>query len=140
MKIEGLEALIALIPELQRDALGEWADTGKHAGTCDDPLVMPYVVYNGELDLQFEQVIYAIVNANPELDLKDYAAILERNGLEWSDESLRNADVSKLDSVCVLAMILSIIRADRFNEGILLRYFENGRILAWIKRLQELEG
>ena len=38
-----------------------------------------------------------------------------------------------------LAMIVTIVRSDRFCEGLLLRYLGNGMMLKWMKRLKEID-
>lgn len=74
----------------------------------------------------FENTVFKIEEKHPENDLKNYNEILEKNGLEWSEDSLINADASDKDVQCLLAMILSIIRADRFNEGVLMDFLDVG--------------
>lgn len=36
-------------------------------------------------------------------------------------------------------MIFTIIRGDRFCEGLLLSYLDNGMMLKWMKRLKEID-
>ena len=36
-------------------------------------------------------------------------------------------------------MIVTIVRSDRFCEGLLLRYLGNGMMLKWMKRLKEID-
>ncbi|MBQ7614370.1 MAG: hypothetical protein IJU77_04950 [Butyrivibrio sp.] len=50
------------------------------------------------------------------------------------------ADVSKLDTQAVLALLLGAIRAERFCDGALLGLLESGAILRWLKRLQEIDS
>ena len=37
-------------------------------------------------------------------------------------------------------MILTIVRGDRFCEGRLLEYLDNGLMLKWMKRLEEIDN
>ena len=37
-------------------------------------------------------------------------------------------------------MIVTIVRGDRFCEGLLLSYLENGMMLKWMKMLKEIDG
>lgn len=140
MEIQRFAELLSIIPNLEQGYCGDWADTGEHAGTHEDPLIMSYVVYTSEIEKKLIEEIYAIKEANPELGIHNYTDVLEENGFEWSDESLRNADISTFDATCLLAMIFAIVRADRFSEGILLRYLEEGIILGWLRRLKSLCG
>ena len=41
---------------------------------------------------------------------------------------------------CTLAMILTIVHGDRFCEGLLLEYLDNGLMLKWMKRLGEIDN
>lgn len=50
------------------------------------------------------------------------------------------APLSKCDGKCALAMIVTIVRGDRFCEGLLLSYLENGMMLKWMKMLKEIDG
>lgn len=100
-----------------------------------------------ELDKAYEPVmheiyhaVYAFMDEHPEFGLAHYYDILEENGLKWDYEVMEQADVSKLDGQVVMALLLGIIRADRFCDGALLDFFENGCIKRWIMRLQEIDG
>ena len=37
-------------------------------------------------------------------------------------------------------MILTIVRGDRFCEGLLLEYLDNGLTLKWMRRLEEIDN
>ena len=52
---------------------------------------------------------------------------------------MENADVSNLDGNTVMAMLMGVIRADRFSEGTLLSFCESGHIIQWLKRLLEID-
>ena len=62
------------------------------------------------------------------MSLTHYGDIPESNGLKWSTESMTAADESKLDSQAVMVWIVGAIRADRFCEGALLEFPENGSV------------
>ena len=51
---------------------------------------------------------------------------------------MANADVSAMDAQCVLALIVGAVRAERFCDGALLDFFENGCMAKWLKRLNEI--
>lgn len=65
--------------------------------------------------------------------------ILKDNGLEWGMESMRNADVSCLNAQSVLALIMSVVRAERFYDGALIDFFESDCILKWLERLNSID-
>lgn len=99
---------------------------------------IPFLNYD-KIIKSFFYEIYQFVENNPEYQLYDYQLILEKNGIEWKSDSMKNADVTNLDGQCILALILGVIRAERFFEGTLLEFFEEGYISKWLKRLKELE-
>ena len=77
---------------------------------------------------------------NKDFELPRYREILEKNGLEWSLKSMKEADVSSLDAQCVMALIMGAVRAERFCDGALLGFFKNGSIKKWLKRLNEIDA
>jgi len=44
-----------------------------------------------------------------------------------------------LDAKCVMALIMGVIRAERFCEGVLLNFFQKGIIRKWLERLQAMD-
>lgn len=50
-----------------------------------------------------------------------------------------NADVSGLDERCVMALIMGAVRAERFCDGALLNFFNNGSIRKWLERLKKID-
>lgn len=68
-----------------------------------------------------------------------YEEYLKENGLEWGTDSMKDADVSSLNAQCVLALLMSAVRAERFCDGALLDFFKSGYILKWLERLQNIE-
>ena len=53
---------------------------------------------------------------------------------------LITSDVSSLDAQCVMALVMGVIRADRFFEGTLLDFLKDGSICKWLRRLDEIEN
>jgi hypothetical protein len=51
---------------------------------------------------------------------------------------MSDADVSKLDAQCIMALIMGAVRAERFCDGALLGFFKDGSIQKWLERLKEL--
>jgi hypothetical protein len=91
-----------------------------------------------ETEYKFVQDVYAFQGSHPEYGLERYNELLEQNGLEWS-EKMSNADVSDKDAQCVLALIVGAVRAERFCDGALRSFFENGSIKKWLARLLEID-
>ncbi|MBO4368528.1 MAG: hypothetical protein J5803_00275 [Desulfovibrio sp.] len=130
------ENLTRFLSELKScDSFGEWRGFGSH-GTSKNQI--PFVRYS-KLPLDVIKEIYAIVEANPDMELKDYEWVLKQKGIPMSGDSFKDTDVSKLDGQAVMAMLVCIVRTDRFIEGLLLEYLENGKFAEWIGRLKELD-
>ena len=49
------------------------------------------------------------------------------------------ADVSDWNEQGVMALLVGILRADRFVEGVYQEFLENGCIRKWIERLKEID-
>lgn len=133
------EGLTKYLPGLDRaEGYGDWVVDRESKGTMDDPIQMPYVNY-GRVVMEVEQAIYAFVDEHPEFELTRYSEILERNGLSWDGRVMSEADVSELDGQAVMALLLGAVRADRFCEGALLGFFEDGSVKRWLSRLKEVD-
>ena len=130
--------LTKFIEVIEKDEIGEWIFDKKSKGTLDDPIQMPWFSYS-PVTLEFIQALYDFNDKNDQYDLYNYGDILEKNGIEWADESMANADVSSLGDECVLALLMGVIRADRFCEGALASFLKNGCIVKWLSRLKELD-
>lgn len=133
------EKLMALLPDLISGEYGQWIVGHKNDGTAEHPIYLPFVNY-GKIMLDFERAIYNFVDQHQEMELTRYEEILKRSGIDWSFRSMTDADVTNLDGQTVTALLLAAIRADRFSEGTLLSFFENGSIKKWLSRLQEIDN
>lgn len=76
---------------------------------------------------------------NENLDVLGCRGVLDSYGLP-DEESVLAADISRCDAKCALAMILAIVRGDRFCEGPLLSHLDHGMMLKRKKRLEEIDG
>ena len=133
------ENLTRLLPEFGNSKeYGEWIIDRESKGTVDDPIHMPYVDYDDTVESLLRE-IYAFEEAHPEYGLNRYNDILAANGIDWGTESMTDADVSALDGRAVTAIILGAVRADRFCEGALLEFCENGCMARWLRRLKEID-
>ena len=131
------ESLTRLIPGLIEE-YGTLIVDNESKGTMDDPIHMPFVDYSPAVT-ELMKAVYAFKAEHPDFELTKYEEILNSNGLKWSWESMSEADVSNADGRLVMALLLGAIRADRFSEGTLLRFCEDGSVLRWLKRLQEID-
>ena len=132
------ENLIKYLPLLEDDNIGTWIIDRKNDGTSEHPIQMPFVDYS-EMVHNFIKDVYDFEEKNKDFELTRYGEILEKNGLEWGSKSMSEADVSSLDSQCVMALIMGAVRAERFCDGALLGFFKDSSIKKWLKRLKEID-
>lgn len=134
------ESLTKHLPAIENaEGFGNWVVDRESKGTMNDPIKMPYVNY-GTTVADVEQAIYDFVDEYSEYELTHYHDILERNGLEWSSQAMSGADVSELDGQAVMALLLGAVRAERFCDGALLDFFEDGSMRRWLLRLKGIDG
>ena len=132
------EKLTSFLPKLQDKEYGKWVIDKENDGTLEHPIHMPFVEY-GSIVRDFTKAAYSFIDAHKEMGLTDYKSILSESNIEWGMDSMKNADVSSLDGRTVMALIVGAIRADRFCEGALLGFFEDGSIAKWLSRLEETD-
>lgn len=133
------EGLTKYLPELDKaEGYGEWVVDRRGRGTTDNLMRVPRVSY-GSLVMDVVHAIYAFEREHPEYVLNRYGDILERNGLRWDGRVMREADVSRLDGQAVAALILGAVRADRFCDGALIGFFEDGSIKRWFEKLRDAD-
>ena len=133
------ESLTKHLPAIEKaEGFGNWVVDRESKGTMDDSIQMPYVSY-GMTVTDVEQAIYAFVDEHPEYELTRYSDILERYGLKWDGRVMSEADVSELDEQVVMALLLGAVRAERFCDGALLGFFEDGSVKRWLLRLKEID-
>jgi len=120
------------------DSLGEWVIDTENDGTLEHPIQFPFVNYS-RLVIAFEEDFYQFSEAHPEYELTRYGEILEKNGLKWGSDEMRSAKLDSLDEQGVLAMIMGAIRAERFCDGALPGFLEDGSLAGWLKRLKDID-
>ena len=133
------ESLTKHLPAIENaEGFGNWVVGRESEGAMNDPIKMPYVNY-GTTVADVEQAIYDFVDEHPEYELTHYHDILERNGLKWDDCAMSEADISDLGGQAVMALLLGAVRAERFCDGALLGFFEDGSVKRWLLRLREID-
>ncbi|MDC7797898.1 DUF6508 domain-containing protein [Bacillus altitudinis] len=138
MRLSQFNILTNYIPMLQGDDIGEWVIDQENDGTAEHPIQMPYVNYS-ETVRRFIEDVYTFAEQHQEPEITRYREILKENGIEWGMNDMEDVDVSNLNSQCVLALIMGVLRAERFCEGVILDFFTNGTIVKWLERLERLE-
>lgn len=132
------EELTAILPMLQQSEFGKVIYDTKNDGTYEHPKHWPYIVYNNAVE-ELIKATYSFVDEHIEMDLTNYEDILKDAGIQYSARSLRNIDVSNHNGNTVMAMIVGILRADRFVDGTLLEFCNNGCIEKWLLRLKQID-
>ena len=132
------DKLIGLLEPLESDSVGEWIIDKEHKGTEDDPEHFPYPMYTEVVNEQIE-VVYEFEHENPEYELTKYGELLKERGLEWGQRSMENADVSNMDAQGIMALLMGMVRGERFCDGAIMGMIKSGAVKKWLLRLQELK-
>lgn len=123
--------LTKYISQFAEAEYGNWIIDNENEGTVENPIHMPFVNYS-EFVSAFIQDVYKSIDDNEDMELNRYGEILEKNGLEWEFESMKDAEVSSIDAQCVMALLTGAVRAERFCDGALLDLFKSGCIVKWL--------
>ena len=132
------ESLTALLNEIKTDSIGEWIVDRENDGSPEHPIQFPFVHYS-ECVKRFEHEVYTFDKEHPEYELHNYSYTLESHNIEWGSRSMKMADVSKLSGKTVMALLMGAVRAERFCDGALKAFFEDGNIEKWLTRLKEID-
>ena len=132
------ETLTSHLTEVQREEYGEWIIDKENDGSPEHPIQFPFVAY-GKAVTELENAIYRFIDEQKEMELTHYGDILAAANIEWGSDSMRNADVSSLDGRTVMALLVGAVRAERFCDGALLGFCEDGSVAKWLQRLKEID-
>ena len=116
----------AILPFLE-----QFEEAGFSVGTWrNEPGVLPSFDYD-EAVVEFEQILYANDWVTPKFDWGEWQDVAE----EYVDspEKIKSADV-----VTVQKLLTTHVRKDRFCDGHLASMFENGHIVALLRRLKDI--
>lgn len=131
--------LTSFIKRFDNIEYGTWIIDKENDGSSEHPIQIPYVEYN-RIVSNFIHSVYDFHSAHPEYNLVNYQDILKSQSIEWSKESMEGAIIDDLDAKTVLAIIMGIVRADRFCEGTILSMLKNGTIQRCLSRLEEIDN
>ena len=126
------ERLLGVLEKLEGDEFGTWIVDNEHKGTHDDPIQVPYPVYTEAVD-ELIDAVYEFADNNPDFDLYNYYEVLQKRNISEPE----NTDLEKLDEIGVMALLMSIIRKERFSDGEVLEKLENGNIQRLLRRLKQ---
>ncbi|KEP25604.1 DUF6508 domain-containing protein [Bacillus zhangzhouensis] len=132
------DILTKYISMLQEDPIGEWVIDQENDGTAEHPIQMPFVKYSETVRHLIED-IYTFAEQHEGMGFIRCREILRENGIESGMNDMENVDISNLNAQCVLALMMEVVRAERFSEGAILNFFKSGAIVKCLERLDCLE-
>ncbi len=133
--METFKLLTRHLPILKEDSIGEWMNINHDDDSQSDSFVPPFFVYSPAVE-KFIADVYHFAAMCPEFHMKKHTQILQENNIT----SVFEADSSGLEARCILAMIMHVVRGERFREGYLADALQNGHMQTWLERLTELEN
>ena len=136
--IKMYEKLTDILEDLPQGEYGSWIIDREKDGNPEHPIQMPHVSYS-EIVEKFMDAVCTFDKRHPEYGLNRYSDILERNGIKRESDSMDAVDVADKDGICVMALLLGAVRAERFCDGALLGFFKRGSIQRWLERLKEID-
>lgn len=133
------EDLTKLLDQMDDGPYGEWIIDTENDGSPEHPRQFPFVHFQNEVVFELIDTIGSYAKNGHDY-LYRYDETIQAGGVDIRNTPLKDVDVSSLDGKTVLAMLMMAIREDRFCEGALLEYFENGSIRKWLQRLQQIDN
>ena len=131
------DKIIALVEPLKQDSFGEWHGGIKKKKHEDASFQIPFVAYTQTAHNLISE-IEDFVDQNPYYELKRYAKLLKERNIEFSQEAFNKVDLDKLDAPGVMAILVGLMRAERFCEGVFLDNLKSGFIIKCIRSLEEI--
>lgn len=127
------QSLTQYIKVLENDSLGEWHKAEKKDGV----ITLPYVSYTSTVR-EFIRELYNFAKNNNQYDMYNYKEVLEQKGIIDYKE-MQECDIDAVDAQTILCMMMGVVRADRFSEGTLMSYLQDGYFDKWLKKLQKID-
>lgn len=131
------EALTSILPRLKEGPYAVVPEQ-KGDGSPENPYIMLHYIYNDAVSDLIHESMDFVAN-HKDMELYDYDGILRSAGVRMEGDALTKTDVSTLDGKTVMAMIVAVVRAERFSDGVLLGFCENGCIKRWLERLKDID-
>lgn len=128
------EKLTKYINEIKTDEIGEWI----HNNNKKSNSISAYVKYTPLVN-SFVDEVYEFVDQNKGYDLYDYNKILQDYKMESMLMLCEKEDIALLNEKCIMAMIVAVVRSERFSEGSLLSFLKKGQALTLLNRLKEID-
>ncbi len=130
--------LTRFLPELDKAEYGKWVIDRENDGPSGNPLHFPFMDYDGIVDSIWD-AIYDFEKDHEDFELMKYSEILSKSNIERNTQSMKEADVSKLDGQTVMALLMAATRIERFCEGAMLDFLGSGCISKWLQRLKDID-
>lgn len=131
------DKIIALMEPLKKDTYGEWHGGLEEKKPDDTTFQLPFVAYTQTAHKLISE-IQDFVDQNPDYELRRYEKVLKERNIEFSQEAFNKVDLGNLDAQGIMAMLVGLMRAERFCEGVFLDNLKNGFIIKCIQRLDEI--
>lgn len=132
------DELTQYISKLRCDSFGDWHGGIENDGSSKSFAQLPFVAYS-EAVHRYIDSLYDFCDKHPEYEHTRYGETLEESGLEWNLEVMKQADVSEAEPKLIIALLIGVLRGERFCEGVLLDALEDGCIVRWLERLKEID-
>ena len=128
--------LTRFLPVFYADSFGEWYTDKDADGSAEHPFHWPCFSYTNEVE-SFASAVFSFMERHPEMDLDHYRDILRKNCIQI--ETIKETDVSECDALCICAMIVANVLAEKFCEGAILASCKDGTFIKWLERLREID-
>ena len=103
-------------------------------GSHEHPYIAGWPEYD-EITSEFMHKMYKFVPNGG----KNYDKVIYENTDLDCHGDLTKVDVSKIGGDTILYMIFSLVRSERFSDGLFGSYVTNGTLDKWLKRLKEID-
>lgn len=129
------ESLTQYINTLDKDNIGDFLED-----TVDENSITPgHAIYTENVNKFIKEVNKFMID-DKELDLVNYRSILNTK-FDGTQIHYFDLDVNNLDGQIICALIVGIVRAQRFGcDRQLYECLKNGTMTKWLKRLEELDS
>ena len=131
--MDKFKKLIDVLDSIDNTEYGKCISDIDHEGTIEDPIPFPHINYSKAVH-EFVDAVYDFHENNPEYGLDHYGRIMEENGVR----DIASSDIESLDLQVVMALLMWVVRGERFCDGHILANLKEGNIQRLLRRLSEL--
>lgn len=128
------EKLTCMLEKLNNDEFGAWKFDNEHKGTKDDPIHFPFPIYTDAVH-ELIHVVHDFVEEHPEYPLHNYRAVMDK----YKIENLQSAKIDSLNDEATLALLVWVVRGERFCDGLILGNLKEGRIQHLLMHLKDID-